>query len=264
MAILEKHICHRFLSNVSNLGTCHRRGQTADLWCCGWTDARHKRACGQCEKGLASVCDIYQAGRRVIFDTADNGTDLSRAGSKRTGEKTSVRVPKPCFGAGSESHSENRHKKRTGKDAATECGRLVSLRRMAVSLLDIGGLADRGPSRVAVPGPSSDQHDNNVKDHEAAGHTASNLKAVTFTPWRERELVSRSLWASLRSLATMNINVAKLSLNGNSHSWEVTCSFVEDIGNMSIQASRRRFRSSENLQIHLTNSMFPLLARINC
>ena len=163
MAILEKDLCQRFLSNVSNWGTCHRRGQTADLWCRGWTDARHELACGQCEKGLASVCDICQAGHRVIFAIADNGTDLSRAESKRTVEKTSVRVPKPCLGAGSESHPENRHKKRAGKDAATECGGLVSLRRRAVSLLEKGGLADRGPSRVAVPGPSSDQHDKHVE-----------------------------------------------------------------------------------------------------
>ena len=49
--------------------------------------------------------------------------------------------------------------------------------------------------------------------------------------------MSHSLWNSLRSLATMVI------------------------GNMSIQASLRRFRSSENLPIHLTISMSPLLAR---
>ena len=46
--------------------------------------------------------------------------------------------------------------------------------------------------------------------------TASKVEAVTLSPWRERELVSLSLslWALLRSLATMNINVVKLSLNG--------------------------------------------------
>ena len=40
-------------------------------------------------------------------------------------------------------------------------------------------------------------------------------------------------------------------------------SFMADIGNMSIQASLNRFKSSENLPIHLPISMFPLLARIN-
>ena len=38
-------------------------------------------------------------------------------------------------------------------------------------------------------------------------------EAVTSTPWSERELASRSLWASLGSLATINLNVVKLSLN---------------------------------------------------
>ena len=133
--------------------------------------------------------------------------------------------------------------------------------------------------------------------------TGSKVKAVTSIPRKERKLVSRSLWASLRSLATVNINVVKLSLKWNSASWVVTCvafhpsqvsgasgsrrswfllrlssfslstsawywlclrvSFMEDIGNMSIQASLRHFRSSENLPIHLTISMFSLLARIS-
>ena len=35
--------------------------------------------------------------------------------------------------------------------------------------------------------------------------------------------MSHSLWSSLRSLATGNINVVKLSLNGNNRSWVVTC-----------------------------------------
>ena len=108
----------------------------------------------------------------------------------------------------------------------------------------------------------------------------------TFILWRERELVSRSLWASLRSLATMNINAVKLSLNRNSCSWMLTCvachlslvsyaarsresaflprlssfswftsaifwvclwaSLMADIGNRSIQPSVKRFKSSEN------------------
>ena len=129
------------------------------------------------------------------------------------------------------------------------------------------------------------------------------LYAVTFIPWRERELVSLSLWASFRSFATKNINVAKLSLNGHSlwcvvtcvafHLSLVSCSFgsrisafllclssfsratsarywfrlwvslMADIGNMSIQASRGRFRCSENFPIYLTISMFSLLARMN-
>ena len=224
MAILEKHICQRFLSNVSNLGTCHRRGQTADLWCRGWTDARLELACGHSEKGLASVCDICQAGHRVIFDIADNGTDLSRAESKRTGEMTSVRVPKPCLGTGSESHPENRHKKRAGKDAATECGRLVSLRRMAVSLLDIGGLADRGPSRLAVLGPSSDQHDNNVKIMKQLVTCRTGLGLVpclcgrTWTPRRPQ----CRLRAEHNTVTTLAIDYGHLktrepSVNSNHH-----------------------------------------------
>ena len=36
-----------------------------------------------------------------------------------------------------------------------------------------------------------------------------------------------------------------------------------DTGNMSIQASIKRLRSSENLPIHLTISILPLLARVN-
>ena len=39
-------------------------------------------------------------------------------------------------------------------------------------------------------------------------------------------------------------------------------SLMEDNGNMSIQTSLRRFKSSENLPIHLTIWTFPLLARI--
>ena len=81
------------------------------------------------------------------------------------------------------------------------------------------------------------------------------VQAVKSTPWRERGLVSRFLWASLRSLAT---DVVQLSLNVNNFQWLVTCSFVEDTGNMSIQAFRRRFRSSEIVPIHLTISMFYL------
>ena len=53
--------------------------------------------------------------------------------------------------------------------------------------------------------------------------TASRVQAVTFVSRRERELVSHSLWASFRSLATMNINVVKLSLNGNRPPWVATC-----------------------------------------
>ena len=73
------------------------------------------------------------------------------------------------------------------------------------------------------------------------------VQAVTSTPWRERGLVSRFLWASLRSLATA---VVQLSLTGDSFQWVVICSFVEDMGNMSIQASRTRlpyacFRSNK-------------------
>ena len=39
----------------------------------------------------------------------------------------------------------------------------------------------------------------------------------------DRNLVRRSLWASLRSLAPVNINVVMLSLNGNSLSSAATC-----------------------------------------
>ena len=40
-------------------------------------------------------------------------------------------------------------------------------------------------------------------------------KETSSLPGEKKELVSRSLRASLRSLETMNINVVKLSLNGN-------------------------------------------------
>ena len=53
--------------------------------------------------------------------------------------------------------------------------------------------------------------------------TASNVSEVILIPLRERELVSLSLWASLKSLATRNINVIKLSLNGKRLSWLFTC-----------------------------------------
>ena len=134
----------------------------------------------------------------MIFDTADNGTDLSRGESKRTGEKTSVRVPKPCLGAGSESHPENRHKKRAGKDAATECGRLVSLRRRAVSLLEKGGIADRGPSRVAVPplvGPTRQQRE----DHEAAGHIPYRSWLGAVLVWKDVDAVTPARWTWSRT-----------------------------------------------------------------
>ena len=40
-------------------------------------------------------------------------------------------------------------------------------------------------------------------------------------------------------------------------------SLMVDNGNMSIQASIKRFKSNDNLPIHLTISMLPLLARVN-
>ena len=40
-------------------------------------------------------------------------------------------------------------------------------------------------------------------------------------------------------------------------------SLMVDTKNMSIQASLKRFKSSENLPIHLTISMFPLIALVN-
>ena len=46
--------------------------------------------------------------------------------------------------------------------------------------------------------------------------------SVHHSPYR-RELVSLSLWASLRSLATMIINVGRLPMNGKRLSWLFTC-----------------------------------------
>ena len=59
--------------------------------------------------------------------------------------------------------------------------------------------------------------------------TASSVQAVIVIRQRKRELVSLSLWASLRSLATMNINVVKLSLNGNNISWATSCFKYEQL-----------------------------------
>ena len=64
---------------------------------------------------------------------------------------------------------------------------------MAVSLLDIGGLADRGPSRVAVPGPSSDQHDNTREDHEAAGHMPYRSWLGAVLVWKDVDVVTPAM-----------------------------------------------------------------------
>ena len=56
----------------------------------------------------------------------------------------------------------------------------------------------------------------------------------------DRKLVSRSLWASLRSLAPVNINVVTLSLNEHSLSWAATCVAYHS----SLVSGSTRFRSS--------------------
>ena len=127
--------------------------------------------------------------------------------------------------------------------------------------------------------------------------TASKVPAGTFILQRERELLSLSLGLTqvscnsehqccqsvdaLQELFThahlcgippalglhfvriKDISIFCLS----SFSWVTTdsglrCSLIVDSGNMSIKASLERFKSSENLPIHLTISIFPLLAQV--
>ena len=76
--ILEKHICHRFLSNVSNWERVTDEGKQQIYGAVDGQTRDLNMRVATVKKGLASVCDICQAGHRVIFDTADNGTDLSR------------------------------------------------------------------------------------------------------------------------------------------------------------------------------------------
>ena len=75
------------------------------------------------------------------------------------------------------------------------------------------------------------------------------------TPFLERKGTHESFSLPFTEITcnNENINVDTFSRIGNNPSWVVTSSLVvEDVGNKSVQASRRCFRRNENLPSHLT------------
>ena len=131
----------------------------------------------------------------------------------------------------------------------------------------------------------------------------SSVQCSTVLGFKRKRDLKVSLWASLKSLATLTINVIKWSLTGKRLSWSFTCaefhlsrfsgvfgskavsplvslqafsgvtsarywfvlcsSFRVDIGNMSFQECFKRFKINENFPIDLTISTCLLVARVN-
>ena len=93
------------------------------------------------------------AGHRAVFDTADDGTDPSRAEIKETGAKTTFKLLFTSFKSRNrvwEDHPRSRNRDCLGNHAKTTRGRAVST-RMARSLAG-RPLELENPS-PAEPGP---------------------------------------------------------------------------------------------------------------
>ena len=70
------HVCHRRAGKQQILGTVD--GKVLGL----------NMRVAQVKKSLTSVCDMFAAGHRVVFDFDSNNRDLSHAENKLTGERT--------------------------------------------------------------------------------------------------------------------------------------------------------------------------------
>ena len=80
--------------------------------------------CGRQDSGSEHV-----SSDRVVFDRAEDGTDLSRAENKETCEKHHFQAAQSRVGEGGEDHLENRNRDRLGNHAGTQ----------GIVLLDLDG-----------------------------------------------------------------------------------------------------------------------------
>ena len=127
------------------------------------------------------------AGHREVFDVAEDGTDLSRAEKKQTGEKTTFKLCNHVWELEVKITPTAQNRERVGQHAASVSCRLAFFGRTSVRF-------QRSPrSRPAVPGPSHREDDLNHDpnevhdDHDLACRTGlTDARSTLFGPTKQQ------------------------------------------------------------------------------